>query len=241
MEARPEAPGPQPSSVAPRRRLGPGERGGRAGRELRASWWIAPTLVPLGFTTWAGFLIAGFRARKTLTILAGFAYLALLVYAMARPERLEGGDGADGTAGMIYILIWVGGITHALIIRRGIKQAILEQSDPSLESARDRLRRRRRARELAQEDPELAYEMGLGRSNVPGWYAAGLVDINHASAEMIAELPGVNLARAREIAKAREELGGFSSVEDMGLALDLPADTVNALRDRTVYLQPDED
>jgi hypothetical protein len=220
---------------------GAAEATGGVRRELLASWWIAGTLVPLGFTTWAAFLVAGFRARKPLTVLAGFAYLAALVYAMVHSGQhrdANPGD-SDGFAGMIIILLWVGGIAHALIIRPGIKRAILDHTDPALDSAldraRERIRRRRRARKLARAHPQLAYEVGVGRIETPVWNS-DVVDVNHAKLEMIVELPGVSDALARQIVKARDEMDGFSSIEDMGLALDLPAELVERLRDHTVFI-----
>ncbi len=36
--------------------------------------------------------------------------------------------------------------------------------------------------------------------------------------------------------KVREELGGFSTLEDLGMTLDLPGDVVEDLRGKTVFL-----
>jgi competence protein ComEA len=44
---------------------------------------------------------------------------------------------------------------------------------------------------------------------------AGVVNVNTASAEQLALLPGIGEARAREIVAARTKQGGFKRVEDL--------------------------
>ena len=63
-----------------------------------------------------------------------------------------------------------------------------------------------------------------------------MVDVNHALVEDIADLPGIDGAGARRIVAAREDLGGFSSLEDLGMTMDLPGDVVEALRGHVVFL-----
>jgi DNA uptake protein ComE-like DNA-binding protein len=62
------------------------------------------------------------------------------------------------------------------------------------------------------------------------------VDVNHASAEVIARLPGVDDDLARRTVEVREEINGFSSLADYGHVLGLPAPVVERLRDEVVFL-----
>jgi len=57
------------------------------------------------------------------------------------------------------------------------------------------------------------------------------VDVNHAPAEVLAGLPGLDDVVAARMA----ELRPFSSVEDLGAALDLSADAVEELRPVTAF------
>ena len=57
------------------------------------------------------------------------------------------------------------------------------------------------------------------------------VDVNHAPAEVLAGLPGLDDVVAARMA----ELRPFSSVEDLGAALDLSADAVEELRSVTAF------
>ena len=63
-----------------------------------------------------------------------------------------------------------------------------------------------------------------------------MVDVNHAPVEDIADLPRIDAETARRIVAARDGVGGFSSLEDLGLTMDLPGDVVESLRGRVVFL-----
>src|SRR5437763_438453 len=99
-----------------------------------------------------------------------------------------------------------------------------------------RLRERRRALQLARENPELAREIGVGRPDRPGAVDAGVVDVNNASATVLLGLPGVDGDAVTQIIEGRGKVGGFSSLEDMGAALDLDGALVESLRDKVVFL-----
>ena len=89
---------------------------------------------------------------------------------------------------------------------------------------------------MARARPALAAELGVGRPDVPGADHHGLVDVNSAPVEVLARLPGVDDALAAEIVRMRGELGRFSSVAELGAVMELPAPTVEDLRERVVFL-----
>ena len=198
-------------------------------------WFVLWTLFPFGMATWAVFAHAGRRARnarwKAFAVVYGIASYAALVYS----SIYDAPDGDDSFAGMLIIVPWVVGIGHALYMR----PEYLRQRDrqPSaLEQARARLQTREEAMRIAREEPALALEMGIGRPDRPGAMHAGLIDVNGAPVEAIERLPGLGRAEAEQVVKVRQELGGFSTLEDLGMTLDLPGDVVEDLRDKTVFL-----
>ncbi|MBO0832013.1 MAG: helix-hairpin-helix domain-containing protein [Actinobacteria bacterium] len=83
--------------------------------------------------------------------------------------------------------------------------------------------------------PAIARELGVGRPDIPGARDYGLIDVNHCPATILTRLPGVTDELARQIVDGREQTGGYSSVEDLGMLLNLPPATVDALRDMTVF------
>jgi hypothetical protein len=110
------------------------------------------------------------------------------------------------------------------------------EMDPRIDAAGARIERRHRALELARHNPELALEAGVGRPDVVGAFHRGVVDVNNATVEALTGLPGVDRALAERIVAVREECGGFSSLDELGMELDLPGDVVEALRGLVVFL-----
>jgi DNA uptake protein ComE-like DNA-binding protein len=194
-------------------------------------WWVLASL-PLGMTTWIGLLYAGVRARmRSLQVLAGLFFATMVAgFALAgdRPESST----LEEVAENVIVVNWIAGI--------GVSIAFVPAWQRRLRSRRveaeTTLAERREAQELARQRPELARELGVGRPDVPRAEHHGLVDVNSAPASVLARLPGVDDALAVEILRVREELGGFSSLGDMGAVCDLPASTVEELRDRTVFV-----
>jgi DNA uptake protein ComE-like DNA-binding protein len=54
--------------------------------------------------------------------------------------------------------------------------------------------------------------------------------------EEIADLPGIDADAARRIVATRDGVGGFSSLEDLGMTMDLPGEVVEGLRGRVVCI-----
>lgn len=109
-------------------------------------------------------------------------------------------------------------------------------SDRRLETAEHRLAMQDRGRRLVAEDPVRARRLGVGRPDVPMAFDAALIDVNSAPVEVLGRLPGIDEELAQRIAAARDDLGGFSSLEDLDLVLDLPEPTLARLRDVAVFV-----
>jgi competence protein ComEA len=64
----------------------------------------------------------------------------------------------------------------------------------------------------------LALGLALSAASAPSFGSeklSGVVNVNTASPEQLALLPGIGEARAREIVAARQKQGGFKRVEDL--------------------------
>jgi hypothetical protein len=197
--------------------------------------WVLTSLIPFGWVTWAGFLWAGFRAKQPAWVLAGFVYLAITAGTLIVTSLDDNENGLDDNLGYVVMFsAWAVGILHAFLTRKPYLRRLELVDDPSLQAARSAEERRAYARQLALQDPQLARDAGVGRGG--GFDEAGVVDVNHAPVEDIADLPGIDADTARRIVAARDGVGGFSSLEDLGMAMDLPGDVVEGLRGRVVCI-----
>ena len=203
----------------------------RTHTDVRADWvWLS--LIPFGLGAWAP-VYAGVRARnrRWCTLGTVWSLIALAGWIVA----IANNGGATG--GLLIILGWAGAIASSFAIRGSYRRAVGSPLDAAVLGAEERLADRGRARRLALERPALARELGIGRPDVPGAHDAGLVDINNAPAAVLARLPEVNDALATRIVEARAGTDGFSSIEDLGMALDLDPGLVEGLRDQVIFLR----
>ncbi len=201
--------------------------------EQRSRWpWIS--LIPIGLGAWAP-IYAGVRARRWTWILLGVLCCAVVIGGFVK-NGTGGHPGSDDIAGMLVIIGWVGAVAASFSIRPAYERQMSSPLLEASEEARARLSERRRALALAHENPALAQEIGIGRPDKRGAADAGLVDVNNASVAALEKLPGIDDQLAFRIAEVRAQIGGFSSLEDLGAALDLDGDLVEELREKVVCL-----
>ncbi|MFI0405400.1 ComEA family DNA-binding protein [Actinomadura sp. 3N508] len=141
----------------------------------------------------------------------------------------------------IAILLWISGTAHAFAVRSSVFPREVPRNrlnEHAIEFAKYRRSLREQARALAAEDPALARELRIGRPDVPRTYDdGGLVDVNHVPAEILAALPGMTPELAERVVRHREEHGGFVSVEEMAVDVDIPPDVLPEMADFTIFLR----
>jgi len=238
-------------------------RGRPALRVLWQLWWVSVPLWSLGFGAWAPSawrLIANRRWRDAYAPAGYLAALAAQVSLLAtsshghnvfhlmwtflfKSEALVPKLGAVG-ASIGIVSAYVGSV-HALIIFRpsaGFRGAALDRpletrDSAVLRAARHRVRRRRKARILARRHPARAGRLSIGRPDLQHSYDdGGLVDINHAPDQALAEQLGMTQDEIDALHAARQHLGNFTSAAELSVYAKLPAHRVDELRDFIICL-----
>lgn len=194
--------------------------------------WIWLSLIPLGLGAWAP-IYGGVRARRTSWWALGICWSLITISGWAISVA-SNGDAASG--GALIVIGWIGAIATSFTVRTAYAREMGSDFQAAVTSAEERMAEQDRARRLAKERPRIAREVGIGRPDLPNTHHAGLIDMNNAPAAALMELPGVNETLATRITEARAVTNGFSSVEDLGAALDLEGKLVEDLRDRVVFL-----
>jgi len=197
--------------------------------------WLLLCL-PVGLTTFAAFLYIGIRARRRRWLVWAGVYAATLAGWLVLDAPANPGNTAQGVGAALALITWIGGGVHALVVSSDAVRRIHGSEDPRLEAAETRIERRAAGRHLLASKPALAREVGVGRPDISGADDYGLVDVNHCPAAALTRLPGISEELAARIVSERAQAGGFSSVEDLGVLLDLPPATVDGLRDTAVFL-----
>jgi DNA uptake protein ComE-like DNA-binding protein len=197
------------------------------------SRWPYVSLIPFGFGSWVP-IYAGVKARQRGWTALGIVWLVLIIAALALSSAH--GHSNDGAVGALAIVAWIGGIATSFSIRGAYDRQMSSGLLLATQEAEQRLADRRRALELASHNPALAQEVGIGRPDRPGAKDEGLVDVNNANVTALLNLPGMDGDLATQIVEAREKVGGFSSLEDCGAALDIDGGIVDGLRGHVVFL-----
>jgi DNA uptake protein ComE-like DNA-binding protein len=214
----------------------PGERSALGVNRWAGKGWLLLTL-PFGITTWAAFLYIGIRAKHVSWIVWAAVYLAMMAASFVLDtSSAHPSNSAQGIAAGLVLLAWIGGGAHAFAVSTAAVKRMRSSQDPALVAARDRITLRSEGRHLLATQPELAREVGVGRPDVPGSNDYGLIDVNHCSVAALVRLPGITDDMAKRIVDNRAGAGGFSSVEDVGMLLDLPPSTIDQMRDMALFV-----
>jgi DNA uptake protein ComE-like DNA-binding protein len=200
------------------------------------SRWPFISLIPLGLGAWAP-IYAGVKARQRSWIALGILWsVVVLAGVLKNSISAAGQHGNDDLAGMIIIIGWVGAVATSFMIRSAYERQMGSTLLAATEAGELRLKDRRRALQIAGQNPSLAREIGIGRPDRPGAADAGLVDVNNASVAALMKLPGIDDQLATQVVETRAETHGFSSLEDLGATLDLDGNLVEGLRGQVVFL-----
>ncbi|MFE0020104.1 hypothetical protein [Amycolatopsis sp. NPDC059021] len=205
-----------------------------------------------GVFAWVPFLHAAVRlkAAKARLLALIFGGLDVLVYVLLliTPQDSQGHT-VNSPVSTIGGLLALGIVIVGCIMLGPLRRMVYEGApvdaegprpnvDPAIEAVLAARTRRDEARKLAADDPLLARELHIGRPDLAGSYDdGGLVDLNSASAEVIAEVCGIPLPVAVTIADVVERRGEpLSTVDELFIIADLPVATWDRIRDRAVLL-----
>ena len=213
------------------------QRGGGSGR-LRQVAWASVPIWSFSLLAFAPFLRIAFARRRARDWVVFAGYLAAVIVVVVLMSIAGPDDAVSLAAGGLAVLVMGIGGVHAFVAFRPMPEGAggTRASELAFAAARDRMHRRRRARELAQDNPVLARELGIGRPDVPHDYDdGGLVDVNHVPGDVLVSGLALTPAESAEVVAARDQLGRFSSPEELSVFAQLPPDRVEALRDWMLF------
>lgn len=216
-------------------------------------WWaLLPVLLP-GLGAPIAFGIGAARRPSPGTVIPLIAY-TVAVFGYCAPAAAYGSDGPAWTdfVGMLSALAATFGASgHLFAIRRRVWTAApapveipvqrplppgppTHQGIPALDRARHL---RGVARQIAEHDPLLAKRMRIGRPDLPRTEDdGGLIDLNHAPAELLRHLPGFNQATAEQVRERVERLGPFQSIDEVILEVGVDVGFERHLREYAVLI-----
>jgi hypothetical protein len=227
------APTPTPPTVGNRFRSG--------------GWYFVAAICSAGVLSALPFWHAAYRlqrpALRRLAVLYSVAGLAFLVLSGLIPKDAAGNPTGSGAAAAENVLVAFAlvVIIAACVQLRPLRREVFGigaprgplSADPAVAQVLERRAKRQAARELIAKDPAMARELGIGRPDLHlGYDDGGLVDVNAATAESLAQVCGIAPARAGQIIAAREARGGtYFSIGEVLMDVALPPGEDEALRE----------
>jgi hypothetical protein len=226
-------------------------------------WYPLVTLPTFGLASWIPFTHAAHRLDSNTPVKFGVAYsfvpLVSFVLLGATPTDADGNPTGVALPLIAFLLMLAGmaaGATQLLLLSRRIaaqrtgvapKQPARKAPkylapsalvvDPALARALEAREKRAVARELARTDPMLADDLHIGRPDLGHEFDdGGLIDINSAPADLMVSTFHLKPSDGQSIVQVRERRGGFASVEEMLVLVELPVSAWNRIKDRGVTL-----
>ncbi|MFG2248919.1 ComEA family DNA-binding protein [Spirillospora sp. NPDC048823] len=208
------------------------------GRTVVSYIWALSPIYTLGMGTSITMIIAAVRVRSVLLWLMQPVYLALVILGFATAGSEDGTTGDTVFLAVFLTLVTVG-TGHAFFLRRRVfspaEADLLKQAELDVHRRREL---RAQAAEVARRSPALAVEMRIGRPDLERSYDdGGLIDVNHAPASVLAEIPGMTPELAARVVQVRSDTGGFISAEEAATLADLPPMLTPQIAEYGVFLR----
>jgi hypothetical protein len=228
---------------------------GTHGQRPAGRWYFVITLLSFGMLAWVPFVHAAARLRRRAlqwyAVIYGAA--AVIMWILASVTPTDTGGNAVGVVGhaleAVFGTLAVASMVIACIQLNAIRQEVYGAGPgpiaPSLPGAADPLvaqklaarARRDEARALAARDPVLARDLGIGRPDLSSQYDdGGLVDLNSAPAQFIVVACAVDASVADRIVQVREELGSFSSLDEVFVYAQIDGAAAAQIRDHSLLM-----
>lgn len=217
---------------------------------LKGRWYFVVTVCSVGLLAWVPFVhAANHLRRRSVTRMAWFYAAAAVIIGTllaltptdANGEITTDAGNPISTIGALLVIATVAlGCVQQAPLRREVYAGAPPQGqdavDPAVSAALEARERRANARQIAERDPLLARDLKIGRPDLARTFDdGGLVDLNSASAQVIAEVCNLPLATGEDIAAARPPYG-FMTVDDVFSLADMPVAAWDVIRDRAVAI-----
>ena len=223
---------PPPGDRRPARPQG----GGGSGRIRQLAWASVPiwSFSVLAFAPFLRLAVTRQRARDWL-VFAGYLVASIVVVVLMSISGPD--DAVSAAAGTLAVVLMTVGAVHAFVAFRPVPEDTGSlASEQALTTARARMHRRKQARELAEHNPVLARDLKIGRPDLPHDYDdGGLVDVNQVPGDVLTSCLGLKPAESAAVIAARDQLGRFSSPDELSAYAQLPPARVDELRDWMMF------
>jgi helix-hairpin-helix protein len=202
--------------------------------------WALLPLLTWGLLAPVPFVHAAVRLRTVQMWLVAAFYTIVWLAVGPAGVLVQNPDVNEAVQGFSQLGLVVAATTHAFVLRERVfptpgPPAIT--GDPVVAAALAARQRREQARAITTRDPALARELRIGRPDLPRQFDdGGLVDVNQVPVQVLVDRLGLSQAEAERVVETRDRLGRFTNPAELAVYAELPEATVEAVRDRLLFL-----
>jgi hypothetical protein len=218
------------------------------GQRLQSGgWYFAVTIVSAGVLAavpfWHAATRLGRRDVRSLAWAYTIAAVYLVVLLSATPKRADGtsaNETLSAVGGLSAVFLVIAGCVQLRSLRRqvyGREAAAAPHRDPAVARALEARARRGETRRLIAGNSALRGDLGIGRPDLGrGYDDGGLIDVNKASADLIARVCDLDPRDAEAIVANRTARGGhYFNVDEVILEVPLAPHVQEQLRERALF------
>jgi hypothetical protein len=241
---------PYPQQPGP---TGPGQQGpaSLSWRLGHSAWVLAPAL-SCGCLGAAGFLYVGIRAKRPAWWIPGIVYSVITFACFAIGGEAVKDSVAQNVAYMILFGVWIASVIHALVINaawlrwRATYRPWYQQPQQYYAGGPQQFPAPQQTILPPQFQPPQFQPPQFQPAPVvqpapvfpPPAYQVVTVDVNTATGQQFATLPGFTPDRIAHVLGVRQSRGGFAGVNDFVIAIGLAPHEFVAVRDRLTCSPP---
>ena len=206
-------------------------------RRIGSVLWALLPLLTWGLLAPVPFVHAALRLRTVGLWLVAAIYVVAWAVVGPAGVLVQDPDLDEAVAAFSQLGLVVAATAHAFVLRPRVFPPP-RPDDPAVAAALTARGQRERARQIMASDPALARELRIGRPDLPRQYEdGGLIDVNHVPPGVMVDRLGLSQEEAARVVATRAQLGRFSSPAELAVYAELPDATVDAVRDRLLFLR----
>lgn len=204
--------------------------------ELRNSIWMLWAILTFGFFNYISFFYISYRVKQKKWFIAGIIYSLLFILAIVAMDVISSEHWfADLSLGA-FLLGWIVSIVHVFRIRteyllRLEARFTTGQKDLEIQSLKEQIERENARNIMVNRVVDTPEEIVLEEKNeVKSEESVAVIDINTASEEEIAKVPGIGALFAKKVVEARGKENGFTSFDHFAEVLSIQPHLIGKMK-----------
>ncbi|WP_289890233.1 helix-hairpin-helix domain-containing protein [Virgibacillus pantothenticus] len=204
------------------------------GWELRNSIWMLWAILTLGFFNYISFYYIYFRVKQRKWLFAALVYSLIFITWIIIAEIYPEKHWMTDVSFAIFLLGWIISIVHVFKIRKEYLLRLevkIANGQKEIQSLREQIR----------QEYGSTVEAGSKVAPIPQEIkeqpedTVKMIDINTATEDEVAGVPGIGALFAKKVMEAREREGGFTSFEHFVQTLSIKPHLAEKMRPFLVF------